>query len=376
MPLHEDHLSIKTAIIWSLEWSLYTGFTVSCFVHYHSSVSKEGQTGPRTGFFHFFKPREVLVKRWDPKVEDLTESTVSEEMVEGIKQNLMGLDASLGPYPYESLKRWVSLTNYVEEAVVARVQPQCGKISSVAKIASSASKEKQIPMKPESMDTTSVSDDSKSPDEHFAGVGTFPLSISQPGSVMKKMTRDENFSLQLDPDHVLRFSEISKRKYPPGSSPSDITKYSMDHSYVLSTMMKDVYHSSFPELLGELQIAFVSFLIGHVFDAFEWWKSMVTLLCFSDEALSQHKDLFTGFISSLHFQLQEIPSDFFIDIVTKDNFLTITLQTFFSNLEQSKTADRSLVKRGLQFRENLSKKYNWDFSADPLDSEPTIVEDI
>ena len=70
-------------------------------------------------------------------------------MVEGIKQNLMGLDASLGPYPYESLKRWVSLTNYVEEAVVARVQPQCGKISSVAKIASSASKEKQIPMKPE-----------------------------------------------------------------------------------------------------------------------------------------------------------------------------------------------------------------------------------
>ena len=58
---------------------------------------------------------------------------------------------------------------------------------------------------PVAMDTTSVSDDSKSPDEHFAGVGTFPLSVSQPGSVMKKMTRDENFSLQLDPDHVLRY---------------------------------------------------------------------------------------------------------------------------------------------------------------------------
>jgi len=49
-------------------------------------------------------------------------------------------------------------------------------------------------------------------------------------------------------------------------------------------------------------------------------------------------------------------------------------QTFFSNLEESTTADKALVKRGLQFRENLTKKYKWDFSSEPEDYAPTIVE--
>lgn len=49
-------------------------------------------------------------------------------------------------------------------------------------------------------------------------------------------------------------------------------------------------------------------------------------------------------------------------------------QNFFSNLEESTTADKALVKRGLQFRENLTKKYKWDFSSEPEDYAPTIVE--
>lgn len=33
---------------------------------------------------------------------------------------LRDLDSNLGPYPYESLKRWVSLTNHVSENLVSR----------------------------------------------------------------------------------------------------------------------------------------------------------------------------------------------------------------------------------------------------------------
>lgn len=61
-----------------------------------------------------------------------------------------------------------------------------------------------------------------------------------------------------------------------------------------------------------------------------------------------------------------------------DSFITSKFplypQTFFSNLEESTTADKALVKRGLQFRENLTKKYKWDFSSEPEDYAPTIVE--
>lgn len=95
----------------------------------------------------------------------------------------------------------------------------------------------------------------------------------------------------------------------------------------------------------------------------------------------------------LHFQLKEVPDDFFVDIVSRNNFLTTTLQArtsashmhkatmlyisswqvFFSSLEQNGSLDSGLVKKGLQFRENLTKRYNWDFSSEPDEYAPTIV---
>lgn len=32
---------------------------------YYSAVSKEGCVAPRTGFFHYFSPQEIVVKKWD-----------------------------------------------------------------------------------------------------------------------------------------------------------------------------------------------------------------------------------------------------------------------------------------------------------------------
>ena len=48
---------------------------------------------------------------------------------------------------------------------------------------------------------------------------------------------------------------------------------------------------------------------------------------------------------------------------------------FFSNLEQSTTADKTLVKKGLQFRDNLIKKFNWDFSQEGGEYAPTVVKE-
>jgi len=44
-------------------------------------------------------------------------------------------------------------------------------------------------------------------------------------------------------------------------------------------------------------------------------------------------------------------------------------------LEESGNAvDRDLVKKGLKFKENLTKKYKWDFSSEPDDFAPTVVD--
>lgn len=77
---------------------------------------------------------------------------------------------------------------------------------------------------------------------------------------------------------------------------------------------------------GELQFAFVCFLIGNVYDGFEHWKRLLALLCRSEEAMRKRKELYLGLIAVLYHQLGEIPPDFFVDIVSQNNFLTSTLQ--------------------------------------------------
>lgn len=70
----------------------------------------------------------------------------------------------------------------------------------------------------------------------------------------------------------------------------------------------------------------------------------------------------------------EIPKDFFVDIVSANNFLTTTLQVFFSNLESSTAVDKSLVDKALRFRQHLTKRFNWDFESEPEEFAPVVVE--
>lgn len=84
-------------------------------------------------------------------------------------------------------------------------------------------------------------------------------------------------------------------------------------------------------LSGELQFAFVCFLLGNAYEGFEHWKNLLGLLCRAEESIQKRKELFLGLISVLYHQLGEIPPDFFVDIVSQNNFLTTTLQVKATN---------------------------------------------
>ena len=177
------------------------------------------------------------------------------------------------------------------------------------------------------------------------------------------------------PDSVIRFTVIPKRKYPEGASPAEITKYSMDHSYVLRTILESTYAEDELGILGELQFAFVCFLLGQVFDAFEQWKQLVHLLCSCDEALATHATLYTQFISIMHYHVKEIPEDFFVDIVTRNNFLVATLRTFFATLSENEGCKQEVKMRGARFRKHLEKRVEWDFGDEvDEDDQPVVVE--
>jgi A1 cistron-splicing factor AAR2 len=77
--------------------------------------------------------------------------------------------------------------------------------------------------------------------------------------------------------------------------------------------------------------------------------------------------MYIDFIRVLYHQLNECPEDFFTDIVTSENFLTVALGNLFANIEASSEKNvGELTIKAKQFRSYLMKKFKFDFH-DPSD---------
>lgn len=241
--------------------------------------------GPRTGFFVHLKKQQILVKKWDPIHEELVDGATSEEELARFRMGLMDLDQFLGPYPFDNgLRRWLSLSSNITEDTIKNLAPLNGSICSVS---------------------------------------TFVDSEDDGKAAADKETPTDN--LRRTHDSVIRFSPIPRRCYPPNATAQEITRCSMDRSYTLEVLLNE---SSPAALLGELQFAFVCFLIGHVYDAFEQWKRFVALICQSEDAITKHSALFHDVIGVIHYQIREAPDDFFIDVISSNNFLSLRCRIY------------------------------------------------
>uniref|UniRef100_A0A3P9D0N2 Protein AAR2 homolog n=1 Tax=Maylandia zebra TaxID=106582 RepID=A0A3P9D0N2_9CICH len=134
----------------------------------------------------------------------------------------------------------------------------------------------------------------------------------------------------------LRFLSSPKKTYPPGATPAEITKCSMDLSYALETV----------PFSGELQFAFVCFPLKCV-RGLRAWKCLL------------RKDLYLGLIAVLYHPAGEIPPDFLLTLYLKTTSLP---PRFFP------------VAIGPGVDANLRKRFRWDFDSDLDDCEPVVVE--
>ena len=122
-----------------------------------------------------------------------------------------------------------------------------------------------------------------------------------------------------------RLPNLTKKKNGGATmtlSPIDITNRLFDKSEALLHLLQKDYDYDFRLFLGEMQFAFVCFLVGQSFEAFDQWKGMVDLLCSSERALLG----------------KEIPKEFLshdITIVEIQEFLVL----FFTGLEGASGAD-------------------------------------
>jgi len=324
-------------------------------LHYitYGAVGKLGDTAPKTGFFHYFNRGEVVVKKWDQRMEDISDEPIPDEEVERIRSNKMDLDKNLGHYPYDSWKKWISMTSHITEPVMKRLVPLSNKICAVSELVVDPPCAGEVAQ-------TSTHDNSLVLQQEKT-----TLSIAE--QRLPKMSQK--------PGTEIRFTKFPEKRYPVGSTAAQISHHHIDMSYTLEQMVTLLDNQE--QLLGELQMAFVCFLVGQVYDAWEQWKQLVHLFCSCRDVILARQSLYAAFISTLYFQLGEIPSDFFVDIVTRNNFLTSTLQTFFSTLEDLEDQiSPQVLERGRKFKAHLTKKFKWDFDVEPDDCAPVVVEGV
>ncbi|KAJ3056293.1 a1-alpha2 repression [Rhizophlyctis rosea] len=326
---------------------------------YHSSVSKFDQTGVRAGFFKVFEPREIVVKQWDPKREDIKpDNELDPDQVERYRLNIREFDQYLGYYPLipteeqpiNTYRKWASLTTHITSTLLKRVLPQSWKISAMSSI--SKFSDVDVPKTFKSRGTGGAPTD-------MDVEGVTALTAVEAGTTKTSSAVEE--------DYRIHFTEMNlKRSFPDGASGVELTKYSLDKSHLLETLLQKKY-KDYKEVLGELQLSFIIFLIGQVYDGLEQWKNLVQLICQSDEALDKYATtLYVEFLATLRYQIEECPDDFFHSEITGDNFLRYSL-TFFVRTIQDRAGrgvPQALQKAVDGLLDYLRDRFQWDLRND------------
>lgn len=323
-------------------------------VHYFytSAVAKDGQHyGPRVGFYHNFKPKEVHVKRWSSAEEDFDDAfRPNEDYLVRYSSNLADLDRYLGAYRYSTYKTYLNLTNKISLDILEHLVPANHKIRSVPYLV-------------------------RAPNAN-------PSETPPPSNVNKRRTlrtesepTEESLLPDLQPDAgtLIKFTSIPEKHSQVNStmSPDLITLFYLDSTARMGHVFGG--ETGRQRMLAEFQFSFVTLIMGHVYACFEQWRKILVMICSADSALNRHQDFFIEFTRILRSQLEHVPEDLFIDITDTNNLVRHQLDIFFQNCLHIQDLDDVLRIETDNLRTLLEEKYGWQFKLDLDDDLPTIA---
>ncbi|KAF7270858.1 hypothetical protein GWI33_016196 [Rhynchophorus ferrugineus] len=305
-------------------------------LHYifYSAVNN-GDTAPRAGLFYYFHSAQVIVKKWNALNECISTDVVSNEEIVGLKDNIKALDNFLGLYPYDIWERWKQLSSHISDNLVKKLIPLNGEVRSALELEGCSNEERK--------------------NAHTNDESSTSKRLSRPS--YNEFEDDILPELKPKEGTNLRFSVFPVKSYPDGSSPSDITKHSLDSTYLFEQLISS--YDVETDILGEMEFCYICFLVGHSFEAFEQWKK-----------------IYDNFLSIIELQVKEIPEEFLADIVSNNNFVYVKLRNLFRFIKGCEVDDK-LKSKADRLRKNLSDLYQWDFShleSDDEDDAPVVVE--
>uniref|UniRef100_A0A7N0ZQY8 AAR2 protein n=1 Tax=Kalanchoe fedtschenkoi TaxID=63787 RepID=A0A7N0ZQY8_KALFE len=312
------------------------------FVYYSSSNRSGSEFSPVVGFFIYTDSSDIIVRQWNAQEERLVRLLEDEE--ERYRSAVKGFmfDKQLGPYPINQYVEWKRLSSFVTKAVIDRIEPIGGEIT----VCSENDIYKDIPK------TTSEK------------ALTEQLKNSKISS-----------SLDLSGKHRCYYTTIPRLIKRKGVSGQELTDLNHDKTRLLETMLAKEYGGCEELFLGEMQFAFVAFLMGQSLEGFMQWKSIVSLMLSCIEALFRTRShLFTKFIRvlyhQLHFAMQkdgnnmgEKGASALLDDswLSSDSFLYHLYKDFFSSVQESASVDGDLLSWTRKLKDLLEDVLGWDF---------------
>lgn len=253
--------------------------------------------GMRQGFFIRISSKvDVVILPWNNDAEEiLPVCDLSNEAIENlygeIAQGL--LNENLGAYSFSQHHNWLNLSSFITSAVLTRAS--CSELNIIYG---------------ESANEGEVSSSSESI-KHLA---TF-IDIHSAEVGFNELTNKTSTDKQL------------------------LTTRNLDKSDFLDHLIGEYYSGSWNDLLGEMQLSFLLFVLLYSYSALNHWKKLVTILCKSKRILRTNPKITVKFLRALYEQLNYIPTDFFTAEFSRDNFLAPALGDLFQNLGTDSTAN-------------------------------------
>ncbi|CAM8950305.1 unnamed protein product [Rhodiola kirilowii] len=342
------------------------------FVYYSSSNRSGSEFSPVAGFFIYTSSSDIIVRKWDEQEERLV--TMSEDEEERYQNAAKGsmFVKQLGPYPINQYAVWKRLSSFITKAVIERIEPIGGEIT----VCSEYDVYKDVP---------------KTASEKALTEQLKNRKISSPTDVTGKRRC-----------YYTMIPRLIKEK---GVSGQELTYLNLDKTQLLETMLAKEYGGCEEVFLGEMQFAFVAFLMGQSLEAFMQWKSIVSLMLSCTEAalhdcstnksslsemelidaMATHVNgiyipfrtrshLFTKFIRVIYHQLQfglqkdsnsmgEKGTSALLDDswFTSDSFLYHLYKDFFLLVQESSSVDGDLLSWTRRLKDLLEAVLGWVF---------------
>ncbi|KAG0338646.1 a1-alpha2 repression [Podila horticola] len=354
-------------------------------------VTEGGPTGGdvRIGFWHVFESGEVVVMKWDAYNEEM-ELETDQEQIARYKAGIQEFDPFLGAYPLlppdSTYPAWVKISNHIQKNTINRVFVDRGFVNSHDdQLEDELSRATKIIQRQEEEAKSEKNKDASSAHQGPRETTTITEEDEEEMEV-EPTTTSEPTQQPIQKEQLVAFTPINLRSsFRKGAVGEEVTRYSMDKSWLLNNLFTTVYKSDASNYLGEYQAAFVTMLLSYHLGAFRQWKTMTILICQSNEALSSsnYMPLFSEFIQTLHAQLSSIPSSFFMDLLFASSdesditasFLEQALRTLARNIQSGlRRGECTELRRPMrELQKVVLESFEWKIAGD-FKKAPKVVE--